>query len=482
MKESSTMNTLITNIEQDQNYTLTENGALTHKSTLSNLLDFFGLGAALRSRTNEDVLSLFCKAFGEDQLLALKTLFYIRNPRGGQGERKTFRTILKWLGNEYPEVISKNLENIVELGRYDDLFVLEGTKSWDAALTFWQSEWNKGFENNSLIFKWAPSSNTSSKETRRLAQVLYKSLDLSEKEYRQTLSHMRNKTGVVEPLMCSKDWSAIEYSHVPSKASLTYKDAFRKHDQVRYEYFLESVKKGETKINAGTLYPYEIVEKVFNGDSSDTLDVLWDALPDYIKDNPHNGLVMADCSGSMRGRPIAVSISLAMYFAERTKGQFADSFLTFSGNPTLQKVVGNNIREKVLNLSKADWGMSTNLQAAFDLILLTAVKHNVPESDMPDSLYIVSDMEYDSACDCHTNFEAIKMKYEASGYKLPNIVFWNVNARNNQSPITKDDKGTCLISGCSPSILRTLLSGNTISPIDVMLETISAERYETVTI
>ena len=482
-KESSNMNKLINSIAQEQNYTLTENGALTHASTLSSLLDFFGLGAALRSRTEEDVLSLFRKAFGEDQLLALKTLFYIRDARGGQGERKTFRTILKWLGNEYPNFVIKNLSNIVLYGRYDDLFVLEGTKSWDAALAFWQSEWNKGFENNSLIFKWAPSSNTSSKETRRLARVLYKSLDLSEKEYRQTLSHMRNKTGVVEPLMCSKDWSAIEYSHVPSKASLTYKDAFRKHDQVRYEYFLDSVKKGETKINASTLYPYEIVEKVFKGDSSDTLDVLWSALPDYIGENKHNGIVVADVSGSMNGRPMAVSISLAMYFAERTKGQFKDSFLTFSENPTLQKVNGNNIREKVLNLSRADWGMSTNLQSVFNLILTTGIKHRVPQSEMPDTIYIVSDMEFNSACGRGlTNFELIKNKYESAGYKVPNLVFWNVNARNNQSPITKDDKGTCLVSGCSPSILKTLLSGNVISPVDVMLDTINAERYETVTI
>ena len=476
------MNTLITNIEKEQNYTFTENGALTHASTLSNLLDFFGLGAALRSRTEEDVLSLFCKAFGEDQLLALKTLFWVRDCRGGAGERRTPRLLLKWLGNEYPEIVSKNLENIVKFGRYDDLFVLEGTKAWDNTLEFIGKEWNKGFETNTLLAKWLPSPNTSSKETRRLARVIYKHLGLSEKEYRQTLSHLRKKVGVVEPLMCANAWDEIEYSHVPSKASLTYKDAFKKHDAIRYGEFIESVKKGETKINAATLYPYEIVEKVFKGDSSDTIDVLWDALPNYIQDNPHNGLVMADTSDSMRGRPIAVSISLAMYFSERTKGQFANSFLTFSTNPTLQKVVGNNIREKVLNLSKADWGMSTNLQAAFDLILLTAVKHNVPESEMPDSLYIVSDMEYDSACNCHTNFEALKMKYKASGYKLPNIVFWNVNARNNQAPITKDDKGTCLVSGCSPSILKTLLSGNTISPIDVMLETINSERYETVTI
>lgn len=334
----------------------------------------------------------------------------------------------------------------------------------------------------STCAKWMPSENTSSKETRRLAKVLRTYLGLSSKEYRQTLSHMRNKTGVVEPLMCAKEWSAIEYSHVPSKAALTYKDAFRKHDQVRYEGFLESVKKGETKINASTLYPYEIVEKVFKGDSSDTLDVLWDALPDYIGENKHNGIVVADVSGSMKGRPMAVSISLAMYFAERNKGQFKNTFLTFSDNPTLQKVNGNNIREKVLNLSRADWGMSTNLQSIFNLILTTGIKHNVPQNEMPDTIYIVSDMEMNCACGGNTNYNIIRAKYEAAGYKQPNLVFWNVNARNSQSPITKDDKGTCLVSGCSPSILKTLLSGKVISPIDVMLETINSDRYQSVVI
>jgi len=478
------MNTLINSIARKQNYTLTENGALTHASTLSSLLDFFGLGAALRSRTERDVLSLFYKAFGEDQLLALKILFYIRDVRGGQGERKTFRTILRWLGNEYPNIVTKNFSNIVLYGRYDDLFVLEGTKSWDAALTFWQSEWNKGFENNSLIFKWAPSPNTSSKETRRLARVLYKSLDLSEKEYRQTLSHMRNKIGVVEPLMCSKNWGAIEYSHVPSKASLIYKNVFRRHDQVRYESFLNKVQKGEAKINASTLYPYEIVEKIlYKKDSSDTLDVLWNALPDYLGENKHNGIVVADVSGSMRGRPLAVSISLAIYFAERTKGQFKNSFLTFSNIPTLQKVEGNNIREKIYNLARSAWDMSTNLQSVFNLILTTGIENNVPQSEMPDTIYIVSDMEFNSACErSSTNYKLIREKYELAGYKAPNLVFWNVNNCNTQSPITKDDEGTCLVSGCSPSILMTLLMGKMITPTGIMLDTINAERYETVTI
>lgn len=476
------MNTLINNLEKVQNYTLTENGALTNISTLSHTLDFFGLGAAMRQRTEKDIISLFRKAFGEDKLIALKTLFYTRDIRGGQGERRAFRTILKWLGDNYPKVVEKNLGNIVEYGRYDDLFVLENTKVWDSVLNFWKKEWNEGFEKNSLIFKWSPSSNTSSKETRRLAKVLYSALGLSEREYRQTLSHMRKKIGVVEPLMCAKEWDVIEYSKVPSKASLIYKKAFDKNDHKRYQKFLTKVEDGESKINAGTLYPYEIVEKVFNGDNDKTLDLLWKALPDYVDGNPHNGIVVADVSGSMSGRPMAVSISLAMYFAERSKGQFANRFITFSNNPKLQKVVGNNIREKVLNLSRAQWDMSTNLQSVFNLILSTALEYKVPQSDMPDSIYIVSDMEFNQACNHRTNLEVIRDKYKNAGYKIPNLVFWNVNARNDQTPITKDDSGTCLVSGCSPSILKTLLSGKVISPVDVMLDTINSDRYANIII
>jgi len=479
------MNTLIQHIEEDENFTLTENSALTHKSTLSNTLDFFGLGAAMRSRSDTDIVALFRKAFGEDRTVAVKTLFYIRDCRGGAGERRTFKILLKWLGENYPKIVLENLENIVFFGRYDDLYSLENTKTWNYVLEYIATEWNKGFEKNSLIFKWLPSPNTSSKETCRLAKIVYKYLGLSEKEYRQTLSQKRKEIGIVEQKMCANDWTEIDYETVPSKASLNYKDAFAKRDGSRYAQYIEDVKSGKKTIKASVLYPYEIVEKLLGyGSTSETLDVLWDALPDYMDGNAHNGIVVADVSGSMSGRPMAVSISLAMYFAERNNGQFKNKFITFSAKPELQSVVGNNIREKVQNLSRANWDMNTDLQAVFDLILRTAVRHNVPEKDMPQALYIVSDMEFDACCanNSKTNFKTIRDKYEAAGYKAPSLVFWNVDARNNQTPITKNDTGTCLVSGCSPSILKTLLSGKVISPVDVMLETINSERYDRVKI
>lgn len=476
------MNRLIKSIESEQNYTLTENGALTHKSTFNSLLDFYGLGGALRTRSESDILSLFRKAFADDKLLTLKALFNTRDARGGKGERRTFLVILKWLGDNYPQIVKKNLENIVFFGRYDDLFALEGTKAWKDTLTYWGEEWNKGFETNSLIFKWAKSCNTSSKESRRIGNILRTHLGLSQKEYRETLTEMRRQTNVVEPIMCNNDWDRIDFCKVPSKASLTYKDAFRKHETSRYEKFLEDVKSGKAKINASTLFPYEIVEKVFRGDQSDTLDVLWDALPDYVSGDENNGIVVADVSGSMIGRPMAVSISLAIYFAERNNGAFKDKFITFSDSPSMESVKGHNIREKVQNLSHADWKMSTNLQSVFNLILTTAIKHNVPQSDMPDSVYIVSDMEFNWATGGNTNYDAIRAKYELAGYKQPNLVFWNVNARNDQSPITHDSNGTCLVSGCSPSILKNLLSGTFVTPMGIMMDTLEDERYDRVVV
>lgn len=479
------MNTLLENLEKETNFTTTENQAKTHKSSLSSLVDFFGLGAALRSRDEQEIISLFSKAFAEDRLLALKALFYIRDVRGGQGERKTFRTILKWLANNYPEVVSQNLEVIAEFGRWDDLLALEGTKCWQETLNIIKNEWTSSLNSHkpSLMFKWLPSINTSSKETRRLAKIICKALQMKEKEYRQSLAKFRSALNVVEKDMCANNWKEINYSSVPSKATLIYKDAFQKHDKERYGQFIADVKKGKVKINASVTYPYEIVERILDHqDQSETLDVIWEALPNYLEGNEHEGIVVADVSGSMAGRPMAVSISLALYFAERNKGPFKDYFMTFSENPELVKVEGNNIREKVMNLSQADWQMNTNLVAVFDKILETATKHNVVQSEMPKNIYIVSDMEFDAACEGdveqqQTNFEVIQRKYQEHGYQRPNLIFWNVNSRNNQAPITKDDKGTCMVSGCSPIIFKTLLEGGEITAYDVMIKVLSNERY-----
>lgn len=478
------MNTLINAIENKQNYTTTENGAVTLKSTLKATTDFFGLGASLRNSSDDDIISLFSKAFVEDPLVAVKTLFYIRDCRSGMGERKTFRTIFNWLAKEYPEAAIKNLQNVVEFGRWDDLYCTRGTSVWNNdVLPLIQKEWFKGGA-ASLFFKWLSSENASSKETKQIASEIRNFIGVSPRTYRKTLSAKRAELDVVERKMCSNNWDQINYKGVPSKAAINYKGAFENHDSERYAQYIADVKTGKTTINAGTLYPYDIVEKCFVGDDSNTLDVLWDALPNYMQEDTSNGIVVVDCSGSMSGRPMAVAISLGIYISQRNNGIFKDRFITFSETPTLQKVVGNNIREKVMNLSRADWGMSTNLESVFNLILDTAKEYNIPASELPTKVYIVSDMEINEACynPSKTIFENIKIKYEESNYKCPDLVFWNVNARNIQSPIKYDERGTCLVSGSSPSILKSLLSGNIISAEQVMLDTINTNRYNTITI
>lgn len=310
------MNTLINAIANEQNVTTTENGAATLSSSLNHIVDFFGLGGALRTRTEADIVSLFSKAFATNKLTALKVLFYLRDVRGGQGERRTFRACFNWLCENYPDTAWNNFKNVCEFGRFDDLFAAHGTPVWKNVLEAIRVNWLRG--ESGLMWKWLPSENASSSKTKALATEIRKHLGISSKEYRKTLSAQRKALDIVERKMCASEWSDINYKAVPSKAALQYKDAFKKHDSYRYAQYIEDVSSGKTTINASTLYPYDIVGKALHGDKSKTLDVLWNALPNYMEGDFSNGLVVADVSGSMSGRPLEVSISLAMYISERT--------------------------------------------------------------------------------------------------------------------------------------------------------------------
>jgi hypothetical protein len=476
------MNTLINAIQNKTNKTCTENGAVALKSTQKATVDFFGLGGALRNRTNDDIIKLFSKAFFEDELIALRTLFYFRDIRGGQGERKTFRTILGWLGENYPEHVITNFKSIIEFGRWDDIFALVETNLWHSfILPLIKVQWNAEGK-ATLFWKWMPSNNTSSKQTCVLANNIARYLGITPRNYRKKLSEKREELRVVERDMCANNWSGINYEHVPSRASLLYKKAFIRNDKDRYVQYIQNVENGEAKINAGTLYPYDIVQDCFDGEKDKTLDVLWGALPNYMEGDNSNSIVVADVSGSMSGRPMAVSISLALYISERNRGLFKDYFITFSEKPDLVKVQGNNIREKVANLHNTKWGMNTDLEAVFDAVLEAAKKNNIPQDEMPSTLYIVSDMEFDMACQNpnKTLFKNIKKKYKDSNYEIPTLVFWNVNAANTHVPMKFDDRGVCMVSGCSPAILKTLLAGKMITAEQVMLDTINSERYHKV--
>lgn len=490
--------TLTAAIERFQNQTTTENGAITPISTSDTCLDLFSKISACRNNI-ELALELFRKAVAEDEVTAFEILFHSRHCRGGQGERAVFRALLKEATVHHSAAVLAVLPHVAAFGRWDDLLCLEDTCVWRSVLRLISKQLTAdlaALENGSqvsLLAKWMPSANASSKTTKRLARSIYTYLEWSERTYRKNLVQLRTQLNLVEQGMCSRNWTSIDYESVPSKAANMYRKAFRKRDGDRYQAYLDAVEKGEAKINAGTLFPYELVKPYLSTDSAflgtfsdeeaakpvqqdQTLEAQWKALPDYME-KPFNGLVVADVSGSMYMNgdlPISVSISLAIYIAERNKNRvFANKFLTFSEAPELLTLQGESLAERVQNLSRANWGYCTNLISTFDLVLKAAIAEKLPASEMPEKILIVSDMEFDMATDENrdTNFQVIKQMYEQAGYVMPQLVFWNVDAKSNQAPFRTDEGGNAqLVSGCSPSIMKAVLNGDQLSATELMRE------------
>lgn len=483
--ENLVMSKLATAIKKSQNYTTTENGALSLKSTNSELLDLFSNGAAKRN-DQSGLVNLFRKALSEDEVLAVTCGFYIGAVRVGQGERASFRSILNYLADNRPETFLKVYKFVPEFSRWDNLLKFATHPNVGDAVTklvreTYYSELDS--QKPSLFWKWTPSINASSKETVRLAAYFASVLGLSQKQYRRDLSKMRAKLKIVEADMSANRWDKISYTAVPSKAAKLYRKAFKKHDETRYNEFIQKAVKGEVKINSKVMYPYELVEGYLNGKlyaNDDTIEAQWRQLPNYAE-TPQgvNALVIPDVSGSMSGQPMAVSISLAIYLSERMNGLFKNKFITFSNKPELQEVRGKTLYEKVQNLERAHWEMNTNFQAVFDLILSTAVKEGLTQVDMPTHVFCVSDMAFDMAAHSNskTNFEVIKEKYQKAGYEMPILVFWNVRASAGGTPVTKDEKGVYLVSGCSPSIFRSAINTKAVTPEDLMLEVLNDVKF-----
>lgn len=474
--------------------TVTKNGALSNNSSLNPVLDFFSKSGALRGQ-DEEVIKYFEKAFQSNEELSLRALFYMRDIKGGQGERKNFRLICQWLSVHSPESIIRNMIHIPIFGRWDDFYAfVENEQTKEVALNIMKEQFDKDLElasngkNVSLLGKWLKSENSSSKETKKLGTITREFFGISSAEYRKSLSRLRKQIQIVETYMSQKQWTSIEYSHVPSYAMKIYRKSFGKHDLDRFQQYLSDVSKGQKKINASTLYPYDIVRELMSSCTSSsedfkTLELQWENLPNYMNDaNDTQCIVLADVSGSMYGgssvAPIYVSISLAIYFAERMKGAFNGYFMTFTDKPSLVKLEGGNITEKVNKVKQADWGFNTDLIAAFKAILYASVNNHIPQTEMPSKLFIISDMQFDQACsnNSKTNFEEIDRMYQAAGYTRPTLVFWNVNAHSD-SPVTKDEMGTFLVSGCSPSILKYALNTQAITPMELMMEVLNSERY-----
>ena len=467
------------------NDTNTLNGMPTNSSSLNQCVNLFFQIGALRGQDKTRLINVFTKAFSENPLTAMKLLFWARDVRGGAGERQIFRDIVEYLANNRAEVLVKNLDLITEFGRWDDLLVLIGTPVEKAALELIA----KGLaDKNGLVFKWMPRPNVANREKKRWAGVIRKFLGLSPKEYRKLLVENSN---TVEQLMCAKEWSSIDYSKLPSKAMSDLMKTFSKHDCERFGSYLQSVNKGEAKINASSIYPYDVVKNLRFGDKAGA-NIQWKALPNYLKDGKERFLPIVDVSGSMNCPAgnnhnvscLDVAISLGLYISERNEGQFKDSFVTFSERPTLQ-VLGGSLEERFNQLSRADWDMSTNVEAVFRLILEKAKESNVSEDEMPTMLLILSDMEFNQGTSGNWGLRAQQMfekMYADAGYKMPKIAYWNIQSKSDNFPVHFDADGCCLVSGFSPSLLTNLLAGKDLSPISMMMEVVNSERYDKITI
>ena len=454
--------------------TLTENGMVTNSSTLNECVNLFFTIGAMRGQDKERLLSTFSKAFNENPLTALKILFWVRDVRGGAGERQIFRDILKYLVENHPNVVKQNIQAIPHFGRWDDLSVLFGTKL--------EAEATKMFVDgliveNGLCAKWIPRKGV-------IFNAIRKALKTTPKNLRNLLVGISN---TVEQKMCANQWTNIEYSKTPSLAMGRYTKAFAKHDITGFTEYLEKLKKGETKVNAGAVYPYNVVQTMNQG-SWELANEQWKSLPNFMEGTTERILPVVDVSGSMGSivsgsiTCLDVAISLGLYISERNEGVFKDSFITFSEKPELQ-VLSGTLKERYEQMSQADWGMNTNLNLVFNLILNQALKHKVLPEDMPSKILIMSDMEFDQATrQSESAIQMIRRQYEESGYTLPQIIFWNIQSRGKNFPVRHDESGTALISGLSPSIVKSVLGGKEMTPVSIMNETINSERYSIIEI
>ena len=502
------MNSMLNAMKSATNYTMTENGGITHKTTKSNLLDMFAMGAAMRKRSDADIILMFKNAYDENPELAMKMLFYIRDVRGGQGERRFFRVVIHWMADhiEYRDSIAKNIRNIAEYGRWDDLYSLCDTPLEDAMFSFMKEQFALDVQckTPSLLGKWMKSENASSIETHRLAEKTRRYFGLTHREYRKALSVLRSRINVLEVLMSANRWDEIEFDKIPSRAGIIYKNAFARRDIIKAKY--EAFAKDEnTKVNAATLYPYEVVEKAINLmgscnywsrgnnvrlDNTDRLMInkYWDGLTDYFNGAKLNALCMIDTSGSMQGTPINVATSLGLYCAERNKGPWHNHYISFSSRPQLIETSGVDFCDKVDRIVKTNLCENTNIEAAFDMVLNTAMRNHLSQNDLPEYMIVISDMEFDQAtgnsryyhngnmtvANAETVMETIERKFNAAGYHMPKLIYWNVDARQANIPMIGNGY-VSYVSGFSPSIFKSIITGKT--GWDLMLEAIDCERY-----
>lgn len=453
----------------------TENDMKAFRSTEDAVTDlFFKVGAS----RGKDIVPQFSAAYEQESDLALRVLLWARDARQGAGEREIFRQVLRYLERTHPNDVARLMHKIPELGRWDDLLIFTNPSLKHKAFRKIQDALLAG---NGLCAKWMPRKG-------KVAAELRNQLGWTPKFYRKRLVEL---TDVVEQKMCANKWNEIDFEKVPSVAAARYKRAFSRHDIDAFTEYVEKVKSGEAKVNAGAVYPYDVLKGVanyrwsmnYNAVELDHIRAQWEALPNYLGDQ--KVLAMIDVSASMNARVsggnvtcMDVAVSLGLYVADKNTGPFKDAFLTFSGRPELQ-IARGDILAKAVQVSKAHWDMNTNVIAAFEKILEVATRNRVPESDMPDTMLILSDMQFDRCARFDDSaLQSIRRQYKQAGYSVPNIVFWNLNSYDNV-PAKFNSSGVALVSGFSPTIMKAVLSANLeeFTPRNIMLKTIMNDRY-----
>lgn len=502
-------------LNEEFNEAITENGAVVYATSGKNLLDInFAIGD-MRNMDEKHIIEKFVKAFYEDQMLAVKWLFFARDVREGNGERRLFRVIMKWLAENHTDIALEVAELIPAYGRYDDLIDLMNCNNAEISnkvLELVKEQFNEDMKlctegkEISLLAKWLPSENASSQKTRALARVIIDYLSITPKFYRQCLSKLRAYLNVVETKMSAKEWDSISYPSVPSKANLIHNKAFLRNDRDRREAYLQHVADGTAKINVSVLFPHEIVNKYSCDDHwsttvheyDETLEQLWNNLKSI--DGIENTLVVCDGSGSMSTKidnnssvsALEVSNALALYCGERCTGEFKDKFITFGSKPQLVDFSGAKTLHDKLQLSYSyDDCSNTNIEAMFDLILTTAVRSHMSQEDMPKNILIISDMNFDMATGSYAYnrsyaqpaneklFKTIAKKYTKHGYNLPRLVFWNTASRGDKIPVRENECGVALVSGFSVNTLKMVMS-NKLDPYECLCETLNSDRYKAV--
>lgn len=481
------------NLTEVNNRTFTANGSEAYISTGSYLVDFVGKISSYRKSSEDDIVKWMYLLYDENPVAARKLSFYVRDILQGMGERRIARLLWKKLAFIDPDNMKLNIKNIPTFGRFDDLYALIGTPVEADMWLFVKNQFYKDITNMnqnkpvSGLGKWLKSPNSKVKATRAMGRLTAGQIGLENRAFAQALTKLRKYLDVVELKMTDNNWNEIKYQNVPSKAALNYKTAFKKHDATRYLAFLDDVKAGKSNIKANTLYPYDIVKTFFNHTYDDTAELLWKNLPDFITDKSKNILTVCDVSGSMNSdnyTPLSTAIGLTLYLSERTESIFKNKFITFSARPELIKIPDtcDTLTSRIQFTKSRHWGYNTDLAATLDLIA-DACKLN--PKDFPDSLLIITDMQFDSHTTDGWNetlYEHYKNRFEKAGLTMPNIIFWNTASSNYNGAFqtNKRTAGVQYVSGMSPAIFQNVLKNLQKTPYEAVMDIINSERYSVI--